>query len=31
MWGNKMSGATGDGCYESCVFDPEGNQVEIVE
>jgi len=22
---------TGDGYYESCIFDPEGNQVEIVE
>ena len=22
---------TGDGYYESCVLDPEGNQIEIVE
>ena len=22
---------TGDGYYESCIIDPEGNQIEIVE
>ena len=22
---------TGDGYYESCIFDPEGNQIEIIE